>query len=150
MKKLLQSIEINATREQVWDAIVNDAKYREWTATFHKGSHFEGGWNTGDTIRFIAINEDGEKEGMLSTIHSANYPEFISIEHKGIISNGMDDTSSEAAKTWAPAFEKYSFFAINEQTTKFTVEMDSPDEYYDHFVGTWAKALKVLKQVCEE
>lgn len=149
MKKLQQSIEINATREQVWDAIINDAKYRRWTATFHEGSHFEGGWNTGDTIRFIAINEKGEKEGMLSTIYSSIYPEYISIEHKGIISNGIDDTTSDAVKTWAPSFENYSLTSIDEQTTKFTVEMDSPEEYYDHFVETWSKALVVLKQVSE-
>ena len=50
MKKVLQSIEINASREQVWDAVVNDAKYREWTAEFHEGSYFEGDWKTVDTI----------------------------------------------------------------------------------------------------
>jgi hypothetical protein len=149
MKKLTQSIEIKATREQVWDAIVNDTKYRKWTAEFHEGSHFEGGWNTGDTIHFIAINEKGEKEGMLSTIHSSIYPEYISIEHRGIISNGVEDTSSESAKTWAPAFENYSLTPLDEQTTKFTVEMDSPDEYYDYFIEAWTKALIVLKQVCE-
>lgn len=150
MKKVLQSIEIKASREQVWDAIVNDAKYREWTSTFHEGSHFEGGWETGDTIRFIAINEQGEKEGMISKIHSSVYPEYISIEHIGIISKGVDDTSSEASKTWAPAFENYTLTSVNEQTTKFTVEMDSPDDYFDYFHEAWSKALKDLKQVSEK
>lgn len=150
MKKLTQSIEIAATREQVWDAIVTNEKYRRWTATFNPTSHFEGSWNTGDTIRFIGINDKGEKEGMLSTIHTSRFPEYISILHRGIITNGVDDTTSEAVQKWAPAFENYILTSINDQTTKFTVEMDSPEEYFDYFNEVYPKALLVLKQVCEE
>jgi len=149
MKKLQQTIEINATREQVWDAIINDTKYREWTAEFHEGSYFEGGWNTGDTIRFLALDEKGEKGGMLATIHTATFPEYISIQHIGLVANGVDDTTSEEVKKWAPAFENYTLESIGETTTKFVVDVDSNEEYYDYFQEVWPRALSKLKEICE-
>ena len=36
---------------------------RNWPLRAGKGSYFEGGWEKGDTIRFLALNENGEKEG---------------------------------------------------------------------------------------
>jgi len=149
MKKVLQSIEINATREHVWDAIINDTKYREWTAEFHEGSYFEGGWNTGDTIRFLALDEKGEKSGMLATIHTATYPEYISIQHLGLVANGVDDTTSEEVKKWAPAFENYTLKSNDDTTTQFVVDVDSNEEYYDYFLEVWPRALAKLKEVCE-
>ncbi|MBL8005031.1 MAG: SRPBCC domain-containing protein [Candidatus Kapabacteria bacterium] len=149
MNKLTQTIDINASREQVWDAIVNDAKYREWTAEFHQGSYFEGAWSTGDTIRFLALDEKGEKSGMLATIHSAIYPEFISIQHLGLVANGVDDTTSEEVKKWAPAFENYTLKSIDNTTTQFVVDVDSNEEYYDYFLEVWPRALAKLKEICE-
>jgi uncharacterized protein YndB with AHSA1/START domain len=43
MKKMHFEIITNASPEKIWDAIVDDKKYREWTSIFHEGSYFEGG-----------------------------------------------------------------------------------------------------------
>jgi uncharacterized protein YndB with AHSA1/START domain len=48
MRKMHFEISINTKPEKIWDAIVDDKKYREWTSPFQKGSYFEGGWNKGD------------------------------------------------------------------------------------------------------
>ena len=42
-KKINLDITINSSPENVWDAIVNDRKYRIWTSAFQEGSYFEGG-----------------------------------------------------------------------------------------------------------
>lgn len=149
MKKLKQSIEINAPREQVWDAIVDDVKYRLWTSAFQEGSYFEGGWNKGDIIRFLMINKDGEKEGMVSQIEESIYPEFISIKHMGYISKGVDDTTSDEIRSWAPAYENYTLDELGEGRTLFTIEQDITDEYYTMFLELWPKALRNLKEVSE-
>ncbi|RPI68531.1 MAG: hypothetical protein EHM43_04625 [Ignavibacteriae bacterium] len=52
------SISIVATPERVWEAVTTDAPYREWTAAFNPTSFFEGGWQTGDKIRFIGTDEE--------------------------------------------------------------------------------------------
>lgn len=150
MKKIKLNIEINAPREAVWDAIVNDAKYRLWTSAFQEGSYFEGGWNKGDIIRFIAINKDGEKEGMVSQIEESIYPEFISIKHLGYIFKGVDDTTSDAIRSWASAYENYTLEELGEGKTLFTVEQDVTEEYYTMFLELWPNALRNLKEVSEE
>lgn len=149
MKKINLGITINASREAVWDAIVDDSKYRLWTSAFQETSYFEGGWNKGDTIRFIGTNEKGEKEGMVSEIAESIYPNYISIKHLGYIVNGIDDTTSEDIKKWAPAFENYTLETVQENKTLFKIDMDVTDEFYDMFMDLWPKALAKLKEVSE-
>lgn len=149
MKKIKLDIEINAPREDVWEAVIDDAKYRQWTSVFSAGSFFEGGWNKGDAIRFLVEKEEG-REGMVSEIAESIYPEFISIRHLGYISSGVEDTTSEEVKKWAPAYENYTLKELGNGKTKFIVEADTTEEYYQMFLDLWPKALEKLKEVSEE
>ncbi|HET6556398.1 MAG TPA: SRPBCC domain-containing protein [Prolixibacteraceae bacterium] len=149
MKKIKMDIEINASREAVWDAIVDDVKYRLWTSAFSEGSFFEGGWNKGDIIRFLMINKEGIKEGIVAEIAESIYPEFISIKHIGYVSKGVDDTTSDEIKSWTPAYENYTLEKLGEGRTLFLVEADTTDEYYQMFMELWPRALQNLKEVSE-
>ena len=148
--KLVLSIDIKAPRETVWNAITTDALYRRWTKAFHETSHFEGGWNTGDKIHFIGINEDGKKEGMVSEIAESRFPEYISVRHLGFIKDGEIDTTSDEVKAWAPMYENYRIEKINDHLTRFHIDMDVEDDWYGMFENMWPKALALLKDVCEE
>jgi hypothetical protein len=148
MKKMHYEITINAKPEQVWDAIVEDKKYREWTAHFHEGSFFEGGWNKGDKIRFLTLNEKGQKEGMLSEIAESKKHSFISIKHLGVIVGGVEDTTSDEAKKWAPAYENYTL-TPQEENTKLEVDVDTDETFDEMFKDVWPKALEKLKNVAE-
>jgi uncharacterized protein YndB with AHSA1/START domain len=150
MTKLFLSIDINATQEDVWNAITQDVPYRRWTSAFHEGSFFEGGWNKGDSIHFLGINEAGNKEGMTSEIAESNHPEFISVRHLGMIINGVIDTTSDEVKEWAPAFENYRLEKIADNKTRFHLEMDIQESHYAMFENMWPKAMALLKDVCEE
>lgn len=149
MKKIHTSIEIKGTQAEVWDAIVNDEKYRLWTATFSPGSHFKGGWNKGDKILFLGPDKDGAMSGIVSEIAESTYPSYISIQHNGYVTNGVEDTTSEAVHAWFPAYENYSIEKIDDTTIRFTVDMDSEDQYYEMFLELWPKAVQVLKEVVE-
>jgi hypothetical protein len=149
MKKLTLDVLILASPEQVWDAVVNDGKYRKWTSVFQEGSCFEGGWNKGDAIRFIAFDKEGVKQGMVSEIAESIYPRYISIKHLGYTANGIDDTTSEAVKKWAPSFENYTLTKVDGNKTRFQLEMDVTEEYYDMFLKLWPPALLKLKEVAE-
>lgn len=149
MQKLHFEKMIHASPEKVWDAIVNDKKYRAWTSAFNEGSFFEGSWGKGDWIRFLAINDKGEKEGMFSEIAESRKPEFISIRHLGIISKGKEDRESDFAKKWAPAYENYTLTKVDTET-KFEVDMDIEDEFCEMFKEMWPRALALLKQVAEK
>lgn len=149
MKKINLSITIDAPVEKVWDTVINDSSYREWTSVFCPGSYFKGDWSKGSKILFLGPDpKTGNEGGMVSEI-AENIPhKYISIKHNGYINNGVEDTTSEEVKKWAPSYENYSF-EEKDGGTLFTLDMDSTDEYYDYFLEAWPKALEKLKEVAE-
>jgi uncharacterized protein YndB with AHSA1/START domain len=150
-EKLHAEIVISAPREKVWDTMLGEGTYTEWTAPFNPagGSYFKGSWEEGADIRFIGPDpETGKEGGMISRIKESRKPEFLSIEHLGIMKDGVDDFSSEEVKKWTPAFENYTF-ASEGEGTKVSIDQDIESEYKEMFEGMWEAALAKLKEVCE-
>jgi hypothetical protein len=149
MEKLRQTIFINAPRERVWDVMLSDDTYRQWTSAFNPGSYYKGDWKKGSKIIFLGPNPDGSGEGgMVSRIRENRQHEFISIEHLGIVHNGVEDTESAEAKKWAPAHENYTFTAKN-GGTELTIEMDIEAKEKQNFEKMWKDALSRLKKIAE-
>jgi hypothetical protein len=149
MEKLRQTIFINAPRERVWDVMLSDDTYRQWTSAFNPGSYYKGDWKKGSKILFLGPDPDGSGEGgMVSRIRENRPPEFISIEHLGIVQNGVEDTESAEAKKWAPAYENYTFAAKN-GGTELTIEMDIEATEKQNFETMWKDALSRLKGIAE-
>ena len=149
MEKLRQTIFINASRERVWDVMLSQDTYRQWTSAFHPGSYYKGDWSEGSKILFLGPNPDGSGEGgMVSRIKENRPHEFISIEHLGIVKNGVEDTESEEAKRWAPAYENYTFSEKN-GGTELTIEMDIESKERPTFERMWTDALSRLKAIAE-
>ena len=86
---------------------------------------------------------------MVSEIAESNYPGFISIRHLGYIMDGVEDTTSDKIKEWAPSYENYKLEKLDGQKTLFKLEMDVTDPYYEMFLKIWPNALAKLKEVCE-
>lgn len=150
MQKIHLSIFIKAPKEKVWNTMLGDASYREWTSVFHEGSHYEGNWEEGSRILFLGPDEQGGGEGgMVSRIKENRLYEYLSIEHLGIVKNGVEDTTSEEAKKWALAHENYTF-TEKDGGTELTIDQDMADEYKDMFEEMWAKALEKLKEMSEK
>ncbi len=149
MKKIHLSITIKAPVEKVWQTTIGKDTYPLWTEVFMPGSNAVGTWEKGSKMKFVGANEQGNNDGMVSEIAENKPSEYLSIKHLGFISNGVEDTTSDAAKAWAPSFENYTFKKTDDQTTEFTVDMDAADEYYEYFLKTWPKALEKLKEVSE-
>ena len=59
MKKINFSEKINATPKKVWDTMLGDATYRDWTTAFAEGSYYEGSWELGKEIRFLSPQGGG-------------------------------------------------------------------------------------------
>lgn len=151
MQKLHFSIHINAPVEKVWDTMLGEETYKEWTKPFNPaGSTFVGSWDKGSEIKFVGKNpETGKEEGMLARIVENRPNEFISIEHYGVIMNGVEDTTSEEVKKWTPAHENYTL-TEKDGGTELTIDVDVADEYKDMFDDMWPKSLDVLKKLSEE
>lgn len=148
MEKLHFSVDISAPKEKVWKTMLEDETYRQWTEVFGSGSHYEGNWDEGSKILFLAPDQEGRMGGMVSTIAENRPQEFISIKHIGLIHDGVEDTESEEARKWAPAYENYTFTEENGRTT-VAVDMDIEEEHQEMFQDMWAKALQKLKELAE-
>lgn len=143
-------IEINATREKVWDVLFDKETYSQWTTVFSEGSKVETDWKKGSKALFI----DESNRGMVSRI-AENVPnEFMSIEHLGMYDNGVEDYESEHVKMWAGAKETYTLTEADGKTTlDIFMEMDESEKnkkMIDMFADMWPKALAKVKELAEK
>lgn len=148
MDRIHFEISIDAEPEKVWNAIIDQSNYREWTTPFGPNCKFEGGWEKGDKIRFLGTSDDGKTEGMVAEIAESRKYSFISIRHLGYVHGDKEDTTSEAVRKWAPAYENYTLTKMKEWT-RFEVDVDTEEEFMVMFSEMWPKALQRLKEIAE-
>jgi uncharacterized protein YndB with AHSA1/START domain len=144
--KMTFSIDIKAPAQRVWNTMLGEKTYRQWTSAFSPSSYFEGDWNEGSRIRFLGKDENGNLCGMSSRIDANRKFEFIGIEHLSGIENGAESAAGESA--WAGAREDYHFSESNGVTT-VRIEQDMVPEYEAMFQEMWPNALAQLKALAE-
>lgn len=154
MKKLNFSIWIQAPKEKVWNTMLGQETYTEWTKVFNPGaeSYYEGGWNEGDEIRFLGPDANGTVSGMISQIKESRPYDFVSIQHLGEINKGEEKMWYGEGTSNTEAYENYTFVE-KDGGTEVIVDLDTDDSFpYDMeemFKGLWPKALESLKTLTE-
>lgn len=144
MKTQEFKILIDAPREKVWDVILGKDTYEQWTTPFAEGSTVTTDWKKGSK----AIFHDGSGAGMVSEI-AENIPnEFLSIRHKGMVKNGVEDFTSEEAKQWSGSMENYTLKELGGKT-EWTVQVDTSERYEDYMLKAWPLALNKVKVLAE-
>lgn len=152
MEKIQFKVNINALADKVYDimlGISNKATYEQWTALFNPTSTYEGNWNKGSKILFIGFDENGNKGGMVSEVFDNISNRFISIRHYGILKENEEITEGPEVAKWANGFENYTFEENNGITT-VTVDLDVTEDFLDYMNQTYPKALRKLKEICEQ
>lgn len=144
MQTLRFTQRIAAPRAHVWKSMLDPDGYRDWTSAFGASSHFVGSWDEGAKIRFLG-DEGG---GMASEIAAHRPAEFLSIRHLGMIANGVEDTTSDAVKSWAPAYENYAF-ADEAGGMRLDVSIECLEDWVGFMNDAFPKALERLKTLCE-
>jgi uncharacterized protein YndB with AHSA1/START domain len=147
-QKLNFKIEIDASVDKVYNTMLGDKTYREWTSVFNPTSRFEGSWVKGSKILFVGSDPEGNEGGMVSRIKENIKNAFVSIEHIGILNNGQEITSGPEVEIWAGALENYTF-EEKDGKTLLTVDLDSNEEFKSYFENTYPKALEKLRSICE-
>lgn len=142
-------IRINAAPEKVYNTMIDEEHYREWTSAFNPTSYFEGTWQKGSKIRFVGETQDGSQEGMISRIKENIPNRFISIEHLGLVIKGKDVLCGPEVDTWAGALENYTF-TQQDGKTLLSIDADANENYTTYFTDTWPLALQKLKSICEK
>jgi hypothetical protein len=152
MKTLQFKIEINATAQKVYDAMLgltNKSTYEYWVSVFNPTSTYEGSWEKGSKIYFVGVDENGKKGGMVSLIEANQPATFVSIKHYGFLDGEVEITTGELVEKWTGGHENYTF-QEQEGKTILTVDMDTVEDYEDFFSTTYPKALEKLKEISEQ
>lgn len=145
MTDLHYSIHINASREKVWDTMLGDATYREWSSAFMPGSYFQGDWSEGSKMLFLGPDPVGGAEGGMVAVVKENRPqEFVSLEYHAEIRNGVE-TPMEGTGA-----ENYTLQDKDGGTEVIIDLLNLPEEYEEMFNDAWPKALEKLKEISEK
>ena len=144
MAQLHYTIHINAPVQKVWDTMLDDVSYREWTGVFMPGSYYEGDWSEGSKMRFLGPHPESDKVSGMAAIVKEHRPlEFISLAHYAEI---HEDVEHAWAKT---GYENYTFTATDDGTDVAVDMIDVPDEYAEMFDESWPPSLAKLKEITE-
>lgn len=144
MANLHFKTQINAPRANVWDVMLGDATYREWSSVFMPGSYYQGDWSEGSKMLFLGPADNGGKEsGMSAVVEENRSPEFVSLKYHAEIREGVE-------VPWEPAgFENYTLTDIDGGTEVSVDILNIPDEYAGMFNDSWPQALEKLKEIAE-
>ena len=145
MTNLTYQVEIKSDCETVWRALTDPALYRKWATAFSANSQFVGNWVEGEYIDFF----DPGFGGTRAVLEAVVRPQRIRARHIGVVrSDGTIDTDSDTAKQWIGAIEAYDLRII-ETGTRLVVEISCHEDWSEMFETSWAKALPLLKALCE-
>lgn len=148
-EKMHFEINIEAKTEKVYQYMLDDKKFSEWTSIFNPSSHYIGSWEKGSKILFLGTDSEGRTGGMVSWIKENIPDRFVSIEHHGVIKDGSEIFCGPEVDQWAGALENYTFTG-DERTTLLKIDVDVNEDYIAYFTATWPEALKKLKEICEK
>lgn len=144
MPRLHYATHIANSPRVVWETMLQHPTYEQWTSAFAKGSTYEGAWEPGARIRFLA--PDGS--GVVSEIAESRPHEFVSVRHLGMLEHGVEDFESEAVRAWAPAYENYTFRSSG-GGTELAIDVDTTPELVEMMNAAWEQGLARLKAMCE-
>lgn len=142
------NIHIDASVEQVYDTMIDEQTYRDWTSAFSTGSRYEGSWEKGAKIKFLGPGKNGNCMGMIGRIKENIPLEKISIEMLGFMEKGEENLHSPAAASSAGAREDY-FFNNDRGATRLSIQTEISQAHKEDFLNCWPGVLEKLKTICE-
>ena len=149
MERLQFNTQIKAPLEQVFKTMLDKEGYKQWTSVFCSTSDFEGSWNQGEKIMFVATNKEGKREGMLGRVKAYVPNDFVSVEYYGMVDGDQEVTEGETADGFRGMYENFSFEPSG-HGTNVTVDVDVEAAFKSYLSETYPKALNRLKEICEQ
>lgn len=143
MKEIQFSIEINASKEKVWETLWEDQTFRDWANIIDEGTFMKGEMKEGNEVEFISsING----YGVTSLIEKLDTNEYVLFRHGA---DTQENGKQEREKEWTGGTESYYLEEKNGSTT-LTAKTEVPLEMEEMFNIRIPKALKCIKALSEK
>lgn len=143
MNELQFSIEINASKDMVWDALWNDESFREWAGIIDPGTYMVGELKEGNEIQFIS-SENGY--GVTSFVERLIDKELLLLRHHV---DTQETGTQTREKEWTGGKESY-LLETKDEATILTIAFDVPPHLEDYFNKQYPKALECIKSLAEQ
>lgn len=138
------SIDIQAEKTKIWEALWNDDSYRDWASVFFEGSYaLTDHWKEGSQVLFLAPDQSG----IYSLIEKHIPNHMIQFKHIGNVVKGKEQPLDEETKKWSGTTEIYTLTEGSNCHT-LTVEIDVLEEHLEFMNRTFPKALETIKNNC--
>lgn len=145
MKTIKKTIDIHASKKNVWKVLTEDRYNRIWFAEFMEGTHAVTDWKVNSKVVF----KDERGRGLIGKIAANKPQELLSIEYTGILLNHKEDYESADALATKGGREIYELSG-NENVTHLSILGDLPEELFNSMSDAWDKAQDKLKITAEE
>jgi uncharacterized protein YndB with AHSA1/START domain len=143
MKKMKFTIEINTSKEKVWNTLWDDKTFREWANIIDPGTYMVGDLKEGNEIQFIS-SENGY--GVTSLVEKLVTNQFLLLRHHADTQKGG---KQEREKQWTGGEEIYSLVE-KDGITALTVTFDVPPEMEEYFKVNYPKAFERVRELSEK
>ena len=145
MQRLRFSTHINADPQTIWNALWDEANYRDWTTVFSEDSTVKtDGWKEGTMVHF----HDGKGSGMYSRITRHVPHQAMEFEHLGMLKDGVELPQDDETKKWAGSKETYHLSSDGGRS-ELVVEVDVAEGHQEFFDQAFPKALDRVKMIAE-
>ena len=141
MKEMQFSVDIDATKEKVWNTLWRDETFRQWAGIIDPGTHMVGELKVGNEVQFISANG----YGVTSLVKKLTVGEFLLLNHRA---DTQDAGEQEREKEWAGSEESYRLMEKGD-TTVLTVNFGIPPKLEEYFKVAYPKALERVKKLAE-
>ena len=142
MKEMKFTVEINASREKVWDTLWQDKTFRQWASVIDPGTYMVGELKEGSKVQFISLSSG---YGVTSLVEKLTPGEFLLLRHHA---DTQEEGKRERENEWTGGKESYSLTEKDSLTT-LTVVFDVPSELEEEFNISYPKALEQVKVLAE-
>lgn len=143
MKEIQFLVEINATKEIVWDTLWQDVTFRQWANIIDPGTYMVGELKEGNEVQFISA-ENGY--GVTSLVEKLIPSDFLLLRHHA---DTQEVGELERDKQWTGGKETYAL-TEKDGKTNLIVTFDVPLELEEYFMDSYPKALKMVKVLAEK
>ena len=142
MQKMQFSINIEASKEKVWETLWGDKTFRDWVNIIDEGQYMVGELAEGNEIQFIG----GSGFGVTSLVEKLIPHEYLALRQ---VADTIDYGKQERDKEWTGGTESYELVEKN-GITNLIVKIDVPPGLEEIFKGRFPKALERVKVLAEK
>lgn len=142
MKEMQFQVDINASKEKVWNTLWRDETFRQWASVIDPETYMIGDLIEGGELQFISSRGG---YGVTSLIEELTVNEFLLLRHSA---DTQEEGKQEREKEWTGGEESYRL-AEKGTTTTLIVTFDVPLEQEVYFKINYPKALERVKELTE-